>query len=482
MKKQESSAPVGVGNVVPQAPDIEEAVLGAMMLDPSIVVDSIGSLSEECFYKPENRKIFHAISQLNTLNKPIDILTVAEQLKANDDFDAVGGGAFLAELSSKIGAAAHADFHTKILIDKFIQRKMISISLDAVQKAYDDSVPVDELLDKTEQSIFELAERNMARETQKVSVIIEDKLKELQDIQADPEGHQGGLMSGYGALDRVTYGWHETDLIIIAARPSMGKTAFVITMARNMAVDFGIPVAFFSLEQSPKQLIERLLVAETGLTSDKIKGARRMSDQDWVQLGEKVNSLEQAPLYIDDTPALSITDFRAKARKLVHAGVKIIMIDYLQLMTGSRELKGNREQEVAEISRSLKAVAKELKVPIIALAQLSRATETQGGQKKPQLTHLRESGAIEQDADLVIFIHRPEYYGTQEPGAGDGYTELIIAKHRNGPTGEVPMRFIKEQMRFVDTNDMQAAPTSFSSKMNSESYADDDDGGEYYPE
>lgn len=468
-----------VGNKVPQAPDIEEAVLGAMMIDPNISVDIIGSLSEECFYKPENKKIFLAISRLSSANKAVDVLTVAEQLKASGDLEAVGGGAFLAKLSSEVGAAAHVDYYTKLLIDKFIQRKMISISLEALKKSYDDAEPVDDLLDSTQQKIFELSERNMARETQKINAIIKDKLDDLQRIQASPEG-QGGLKSGYSALDKMTFGWNKSDLVIIAARPSMGKTAFVITMARNMAVDFSIPVAFFSLEQAPKQLIERLLVAETGLTSDKIKGAKKMSDTDWVQLTEKVDRLQQAPLYIDDTPALSITDFRAKARKLVQGkGVKIIMIDYLQLMTGSKELKGNREQEVAEISRSLKAVAKELEVPIIALAQLSRAAETQGGQKKPQLTHLRESGAIEQDADLVIFIHRPEYYGTQDVNTTPGYTELIIAKHRNGPTGEVVVQFVADQMKFTDINDFQAldgAPvSSYSSKINSASFQEEEE-------
>lgn len=472
------------GAKVPQATDIEEAVLGAMMLDPDTVIEIIGSLSDECFYNPRNRMVFKAISALNNANKSIDILTVAEQLKANGDFDEVGGSSFLADLTSRLGAAAHVDYYVGVLVDKYIQRKLISISLDTLKNSYDDSQPVDELLNTTQQKLFELAERNMSRETQKISKIVAEMRDDLEDLQTRPEGHTG-LASGYSALDRVTYGWQKSDLVIIAARPSMGKTAFVLTMARNMAVEFGTPVAFFSLEQSPKQLIQRLAIAETGIESDKLKGGKKMTDADWMQLDERINRLEQSPLYIDDTPALSISDFRAKARKLVQGkGVKIIIIDYLQLMTGSRELKGNREQEVAEISRSLKAVAKELDVPVVALAQLSRAAETQGGQKKPQLTHLRESGAIEQDADIVLFIHRPEYYGVEDNNFPKGYTEIIIAKHRNGETKDVPMKFLASQMKFVDINDHAVAdyigadslpPVSFSSKINSADFSEDEE-------
>lgn len=470
------------GTKVPQAIDIEQAVLGAMMLDPDVVIETMGSLSDECFYDSHNRLVFKAISNLNNANKSIDLLTVAEQLKANGDFDEVGGSSFLADLTSKIGAAAHVDYYVGVLVDKYIQRKLIGISIDTLKNSYDDSQPVDELLNTTQQKLFELAERNMSRDTQKISKIIAEKRDDLEELQTKPEGHTG-ISSGFAALDRVTYGWHKSDLVIVAARPSMGKTAFVLTMARNMAVDFNIPVAFFSLEQSPKQLIERLMIAETGIDADKIKGGRKMTNSDWIQLDEKINRLEQSPLYIDDTPALSISDFRAKARKLVQSkGVRVIIIDYLQLMTGSRELKGNREQEVAEISRSLKAVAKELDVPVIALAQLSRAAETQGGSKKPQLTHLRESGAIEQDADLVLFIHRPEYYGIEDNQLPQGYAEIIIAKHRNGPTEDVPMKFIKGQMKFTDLNDPaisgfgaeELPPVSFSSKMNAEDFQADE--------
>ena len=486
--KEMEVAGLETGNKVPQAPDIEEAVLGTLMLDPEAVADVVSTLVPECFYKLENRKIYNAIVQLSQANKAIDIYTVAEQLKANKDLDEIGGTVYLTQLSLKIGAAAHIDYHTKILVDKYIQRKMIGISLDALKKSYDDSEPVDKLLDSTQQEIFELAERNMTRDTKPVKSIIAETINKMEEAQQNPNG-QSGLHSGYMGLDRVTFGWQNSDLVIIAGRPGMGKTAFVLTMARNMAVDFSIPVAFFSLEQAPEQLVQRLMIAETGISSDKIKGAKKMTDSDWVQLSDKLNRLVDAPLYIDDTPSLSITDLRAKARKLVQtAHVKMIIIDYLQLMTGSKELKGFREQEVSEISRSLKSIAKELDIPVIALAQLSRAAEIRGGQKKPQLTDLRESGAIEQDADIVIFLHRPEYYGTTDANMPEGLTDVIIAKHRNGPTDDVHMRFVKREMRFADFNDQElpsdeelnvmennignfdgnngGAPVSFSSKIN----------------
>lgn len=466
------------GMKVPQAPEVEASVLGAMMLDQDIVEELMTVLQEECFYKPENRLIFKAISNLSNASQPVDMMTVADRLKFNGDFDAAGGLDYLTRLTSDIGAAVHVNYYAKILVDKFIQREMISITNDSLRKSYDESESVDDLLNTIQQRLFELSEKNMSRKEQSIAEIIKTKLDSLEEMQS--KGGQTGLQSGYMALDKVTYGWHPSDLVIIAGRPGMGKTAFVLTMARNMAVDFKIPVAFFSLEQAPTQLLERLMVAESGLPSDKIKGSVKMTQADWTQLEDSLKSLVDAPIYIDDTPSLSIADLRAKARRLVKtSGVKILIIDYLQLMTGSKELKGNREQEVAEISRSLKAIAKELNVPVIALAQLSRQAESStGGQKKPQLTHLRESGAIEQDADIVLFLHRPEYYGLEDISVEKGLTEVIIAKHRNGPTGEVELKFLANQMKFVDRNDAYAQPVtppgglSFGSRINSGDYGD----------
>ena len=353
----------------------------------------------------------------------------------------------------KIGAAANTDYHTKILLQKFIQRELISISYRVQKQAFEDSMPVDDLLQFAQQEVFVLAERNMKRDTSPIQMVINQAIDDIQKSQERQDG-LSGVPSGYANIDKITYGWQPSDLIILAARPSVGKTAFVLTMARNMAVDYNVPVAFFSLEMSQTQLVKRLLVSETGIPSDKIWGAKKFNDpQDWDTLNERIGKLSRAPLWIDDTPSLSIYEFRSKARRLVQTqNVKMIIIDYLQLMTGPVELRGMREQEVSAISRALKSIAKDLNVPILALSQLNRSVETRGGNKRPQLSDLRESGAIEQDADIVMFIHRPEFFGTAEADAYPGQTQLIIAKHRNGETGDVEMRFVASEVRFEDAN------------------------------
>lgn len=441
------------GRKPPQAVDIEEAVLGALLLEPSSVADVLDMLNPECFYKEANRKIYVAISSLASRHAPIDIYTVSEELKKTGDLELVGGPYYLSQLSLRLGAAAHLDFHTKVLLQKYIQRELISISYDVQKKSYDDSLTVDDLLDTTQQKLFGLAEKNMKKETQSVKDVLNEAISELEAVQQRTDG-LSGVPSGYTGIDEVTFGWQASDLIIIAARPAMGKTAFVLTMARNMAVEHKVPVAVFSLEMSSVQLVKRLMVSETGLSSEKIRGGRKLEAYEWEQLNNRLNLLSQSPLYIDDTPSLSIYEFRSKARRLVaNAGVKLIVIDYLQLMTGPPELKGIREQEVSAISRSLKAIAKELNIPIIALSQLSRAVESRTGNKRPQLSDLRESGAIEQDADIVMFIHRPGYYGMEEDPSQKGITEIIIAKHRNGEVKDVPMRFRSAEVRFVDANE-----------------------------
>ena len=324
--------------------------------------------------------------------------------------------------------------------------------------SFDDSIPVDDLLNNAQQKLFELAERNMKRETLPVQDVLKDAVAEIEANQDRTDG-LSGVPSGFTGIDKVTLGWQESDLVIIAARPSMGKTAFVLTMARNMAVDHHIPVAFFSLEMSSKQLVKRLLVSETGLSSEKIRGGQRLRDYELVQLHERIKDLAAAPLFIDDTPSISVYELRSKVRRLVrNAGVKLIIVDYLQLMTGPPELRGMREQEVSNISRSLKAIAKEMSIPVIALSQLSRDVEKRGGNKIPQLSDLRESGAIEQDADIVMFIHRPDYYGTEDEKSLPGQAQIIIAKHRNGSTGDVSMIFRKSEARFVDSNDIGFQP------------------------
>ena len=454
-KKEVSIDALGLeaGKVPPQAVDVEEAVLGAMMIEPNCVPDVLERLTAECFYKEANRKIFSAISALTKDHEPVDIFTVAEALKRTGDLETVGGPYYLSLLSSKVGAAAHVEYHVNILLQKHLQRELITISAEVQRDSFDDSIPVDDLLNNAQQKLFELAERNMKRETLPVQDVLKDTVAEIEANQDRTDG-LSGVPSGFTGIDKVTLGWQESDLVIIAARPSMGKTAFVLTMARNMAVDHHIPVAFFSLEMSSKQLVKRLLVSETGLSSEKIRGGKRLLDYELVQLHERIKDLSAAPLFIDDTPSISIYELRSKVRRLVrNAGVKLIIIDYLQLMTGPPELRGMREQEVSNISRSLKAIAKEMSIPVIALSQLSRDVEKRGGNKIPQLSDLRESGAIEQDADIVMFIHRPDYYGTEDEGAVPGQAQIIIAKHRNGSTDVVPMIFRKNEARFVDANE-----------------------------
>ena len=443
-----------LGLTPPQALEVEEAVLGALLLEPHVVPEVLDQLSADCFYKEANRKIFMAIQSLATARNPIDIYTVAEELKKKQDLEAVGGPFYLTELSAKIGAAAHVDYHIKILLQKYIQRESIMIAHEVERSAFDDNIPVDDMLDTTQQKFFTLAERNMKRETQPIVDVIGTALRELEENQTREDG-LSGVSSGFTGIDRITLGWQKSDLIILAARPAVGKTSFVLTMARNMAVNTNTPVAVFSLEMSSVQLVKRLMVSETGLSSDKIRGGTKLAEYEWVQINERLKALSKAPLYIDDTPSLSIFEFRSKARRLVrNANVKLIIIDYLQLMTGPPELRGMREQEVSNISRSLKSIAKELNIPIIALSQLSRAVETRGGSKRPQLSDLRESGAIEQDADIVMFIHRPDYYQTQDEEVEPGYTELIIAKHRNGSTADVKMKFRANEARFVDYDEV----------------------------
>ena len=454
-KKEVSIDAIGIetGKVPPQAVDVEEAVLGAMMIEPNCVPDVLDSLTADCFYKEANRKVFMAISSLSSEHQPVDIYTVSEELKRQGSIDEIGGPYYLSLLSSRVGAAAHVEYHVKILLQKYIQRELITISAEMQRESFDDSIPVDYLLDNSQSKLFELAERNMKRATLPVQDVIKDTVAEIEANQDRTDG-LSGLPSGFTGIDKITLGWQASDLVIIAARPAMGKTAFVLTMARNMAVDHRIPVAFFSLEMSSKQLVKRLLVSETGLSSEKIRGGKKLLDYELVQLHERIKDLTTAPLFIDDTPSISVYELRSKARRLVrNAGVKLIIIDYLQLMTGPPELRGMREQEVSNISRSLKAIAKELDIPVIALSQLSRAVETRGGNKRPQLSDLRESGAIEQDADIVMFIHRPEYYGTESETSVQGEAQVIIAKHRNGSTADVPMRFRASEARFVDAND-----------------------------
>lgn len=474
-----------MGKVPPQAIDMEEAVLGALLLEPNASLDIVGVVKPEYFYKESHQKIFSAITDLVTEHNPVDIYTVAEELKKHNQLDEVGGPYYLSQLTMRVAAASHLEYHSKVLTQKFIQRELITTSYGILRDAFDDTIPADELLDASQQKLFQLGEMNLRRDTRPVRSVLGEVLDELSDVQTRDDG-LSGLPSGFTSLDRMTLGWQKADLIVIAARPSMGKTAFVLSMARNMTVNHNIPVAFFSLEMPDAQLVKRLLVSETGLSSEKIRGGKKLKSFEWEQLNQRIINLTKAPLYIDDTPSLSIFEFRAKARRLVaHKGIKLIIIDYMQLMSGPPELRGMREQEVASISRSLKAIAKELNVPVVALSQMNRSSETRGGNRRPQLSDLRESGAIEQDADIVIFLYRPEYYGFKEDDAGrslEGIAEVIMAKHRNGAVGEFQMRFRSSEIRFMDINEggPDFAPgesITYASRMNQMNDLNDNFGG-----
>jgi replicative DNA helicase len=458
------------GKLPPQALDLEEAVLGAMMIDKKGVDEVIDILQSEAFYKDAHKHIFEAIFQLFTDSQPVDLLTVSSQLKKNAKLELAGGDFYLIQLTQKISSSAHIEFHSRIILQKFIQRSLIRISSEIIEESYDETTDVFDLLDKAESKLYEVTQGNIKRSSETAQSLVIQAKKRIEEI-ANKEG-LSGIATGFEKLDKVTSGWQPSDLVIIAARPGMGKTAFVLSMARNVAIDFGHPVALFSLEMSSVQLITRLISSETGLSSEKLRTGK-LEKHEWEQLSVKVKDLEKAPLFIDDTPSLSIFDLRAKARRLSSQhGIKLIIVDYLQLMTagGNGKGGGNREQEISTISRNLKALAKELEVPVIALSQLSRAVETRGSSKRPLLSDLRESGAIEQDADIVSFIYRPEYYKIDEwdddeasPTAGQA--EFIIAKHRNGSLENVRLKFIGNLGKFDNLEDSSGG-YEFHSKMN----------------
>ena len=442
-----------------------------MLVEPSTIDESMEELSPSCFYDPKHRMVFEAMMELVNEHVSIDMITVSNKLRSKGELETVGGPVALAGLTQKIGAAAHIEYYIKILKQKTIQRDLITASYDILKQSYDDSINVDDLIDVAQTKVFAAIQNNVKKDVQDIGSIINTAMADIQEMQ----GHTGlsGVPSGFPSIDRVTQGWQKSDLIILAARPSVGKTAFSLNLARNAAVEHNMPVAFFSLEMSAIQLAKRLMTSETGLPADKIKGGSKLESYEWEQLEIRLKDLAKAPLYIDDTPGIPLMEFRTKAKRLVkQKGVRLIIVDYLQLIQGPTELRGMREQEVAAISRTLKATAKELNVPIIALSQLSRqAVQRTGGAGKPQLSDLRESGSIEQDADMVIFIHRPDYMGLTEDPAERGKTYICIAKHRNGEVGEYPLMFKSEQVRFVEvdqTLDMQAAAMGIESSMNSD--------------
>lgn len=444
-----------IGKLPPQAVELEEAVLGAMLLEREALSTVIDILSPEAFYKEQNGRVYAAMMSLFNRSEPVDILTVTQELKRTGELEFVGGSYYVSALTNRIASSANIEFHARIVAQKYLQRELIRISTDTIKTAYEDSTDVFELLDETTKNIFEILDSNVRKQHDKMSTLIASAISEIESAANQKDGLLG-IPSGFTSLDRITGGWQKSDLMILAARPGMGKTAFVVTMAKNAAVEFNKPVAIFSLEMSSLQLVKRLISSETEISQDKIlKG--NLDNHEFVQLNERIKKLSVAPLFIDDTPALSIFELRAKARRLKeNQKVELIIIDYLQLMSGGPDSKGNREQEISNISRGLKSLAKELEIPIIALSQLSRQVENRpGASKRPQLSDLRESGAIEQDADMVMFIYRPEYYGLEidennEPTKGRA--ELIIAKNRHGALETCKLRFIGQYAKFADLN------------------------------
>ena len=445
------------GKMPPNAIDFERLVIGTFLIDKKGLDYSIDLLQPDVFYDPRHQVIFAIIQKMYLENHPVDMVTVINELKKEEKLSQAGGDAYIIELTLGVSSSAHIEYHVRIILEKYILRSLINISANVIDNSYKESTDVFELLDRAEQSFFDITNGTIKKGFDTANSLVKQAIETIKSLK-DKEG-LSGIPSGFKGLDKETGGWQNSDLIIIAARPAMGKTAFLLSMARNIAVEHKIPLALFSLEMASVQLITRMIASETQISSDKLRKGT-LTDEEWTRLFHNVSELENAPLYIDETPSLSVFDFRAKCRRLVmQHGVKIIMVDYLQLMTANSGNKGsgNREQEIATISRSLKAIAKELNVPVIALSQLSRSVENRPG-KRPQLSDLRESGAIEQDADIVSFIFRPEYYKIalwdndpeNEQTTTENQAELIIAKHRNGATADVRLSFYKSFAKFAD--------------------------------
>ncbi|KGN97168.1 replicative DNA helicase [Porphyromonas sp. COT-290 OH3588] len=442
------------GRMPPQAVDFEEAVLGAILLEQDAYSRVSEMLTPTSFYVKAHELIYTAMTTLALSQHPIDMLTVTEELRRTEQLELVGGPAYISGLTVKVLSTASLEFHAAVLAKKALSRRLIGFSSEVLKDAYEDTEDIAEQLQRAEGRLFEIAQNNSSKDFSEINPLVKDAVEEIQKAANNKDG-LSGITSGFPAIDEMTAGWQRSDLIIIAARPAMGKTAFVVSMAKYMAVDHKIPVALFNLEMSAVQLVKRLLSNVCEISGDKIKSGQ-LDEQEWARLYTNIKMLDSGRLFINDTPSLSVFELRSKARRLVREHkVQMIIIDYLQLMNASGMGFGNREQEVSMISRSLKMLAKELQIPIIALSQLNRGVENRQGDansKRPQLSDLRESGAIEQDADIVCFIHRPEYYKiTQDEKTGEslrGVAEFIIAKHRNGPVGDVRLTFKSEFAKF----------------------------------
>ena len=462
------------GKVQPQALPLEEAVLGAIMLDKDALPVVLDILQSESFYSDAHQVIYRAMLRLFEKSQPVDLLTVTEELRKSGELEAAGGPYYLVELTNRVASSANIEYHARIISQKHIQRELIRVSTNIIRDAYEDTTDVFDLLDQAEQGLFAITQQNLSKGFESMGSLASRTLKVLEELAQKEEGLTG-VPTGFTDLDRLTSGWQPSDLIIVAARPGMGKTAYTLALARNAAMDFGKGVALFSLEMSNVQLVQRLISMEAEISGSKLRTGQ-LEDYEWQQLQSAIEKMSEVPIYIDDTPGINIFELRAKCRRLkMQHDIQMIIIDYLQLMSGGPDSqKGNREQEISNISRSLKGLAKELNVPVIALSQLSRAVEVRGGTKRPQLSDLRESGAIEQDADIVSFIYRPEYYSILEDEEGQslkGVAEIIVAKHRNGALKTVKLKFIDQFAKFTDLedpnfNDLSGALDDFKPQQN----------------
>ncbi len=445
------------GKIQPQALPLEEAVLGALMLDREALPVVMDILRPESFYQESHQHIYRAVIRLFERSNPVDILTVTEELRKTGELEKVGGSYYLVELTNRVASAANIEYHARIIAQKHIQRELIRVSTNTIRDAYEDTTDVFTLLDDAEKGLFGITQNNLSRTFESMGALSSRVLKQVEELSQKTDGLTG-VPTGFTDLDRLTSGWQPSDLIILAARPGMGKTSCVLAMALNAARDFNKGVALFSLEMASTQLVQRLISMEAEIPGSKMRNGK-LEDYEWQQLQTTVERLSTVPIYIDDTPGINIFELRAKCRRLkMQHDIQLVIIDYLQLMTGASEnnRNANREQEIAGISRALKNMAKELSVPVIALSQLSRAVEVRGGSKRPQLSDLRESGAIEQDSDIVSFIYRPEYYGILEDEQGQslkGVAEFIIAKHRHGALDTIKLKFTDQFARFGNLDD-----------------------------
>lgn len=437
------------GRVPPQAVPLEEAVLGAIMLDKDALPSVMHVLKPESFYVAGHQEIYDVMLNLFQTSRPVDLLTVHEELKKRKKLEEIGGTTYLMELTDKVASSANVEYHAKIVSQKFIQRELIKVSTEVIKDSYEDTKDVLELLDSAERSLYEISDTNLSSEYKQVSAILNDVKLEIEK-SASQGDELTGVNTGFTQLDKETNGWQKSDLIILAARPGMGKTSFALSLAKN-AAEFGKSIAIFSLEMAKNQLVSRLIAMEAEIDSKKLRNGQ-LNELEWDKLHKATDKLSELKIFIDDTPALNIYELRAKGRRLSQQhDLDMIVIDYLQLMQAAPgNNRGNREQEISSISRALKALAKELNIPVIALSQLSRAVEMRGS-KRPVLSDLRESGAIEQDADIVTFIYRPDYYEMEADfETPDGLTEIIIAKHRNGGLNTVDLKFVPNFVKFTE--------------------------------